>query len=256
MAIPFVTERSNTNPSLALTSPTDISKPSPVTSNDAALLLWLLQVNDSQFPSGAYAHSMGLEGYIQRGLVRKPEHLESFLEHQIIPSLTHFELPYLLRAHAAARAEDLPTLWQLDQEFDAWKLAGEMRHASRQLGSRRLTMLLKLDHEPLLQNYGQQADAPCHHLIISAIELRHAPPATAVCAFTYQTIAGYTSAAMKLIRLGQERCQRILHQALQHLTPKLQHLIDHPPHRIGWFNPALEIASMQHARANERLFIS
>ncbi|TLD68184.1 hypothetical protein FEM03_24025 [Phragmitibacter flavus] len=219
------------------------------------LLLWLLQVNDSQFPSGAYAHSMGLEGHMQRGLVKKPEDLETFLERQIVPNLLHFELPYLLRAHQAASANDQTALQALDHELDAWKLGAEMRNASRQLGNRRLAMLLKLDQDEFLQNYAVQ-QPPCHHLIITAIELRNAPPATAACAFTYQTISGYTSAAMKLIRLGQERCQGILRKTITQVAPDLQTLIDQPTDRIGWFNPTLEISSMRHARAHERLFIS
>jgi len=221
----------------------------------AELMLWLLQVNDSQFPSGAYAHSMGLEGYVQRGLVKKPEDLEAFLERQIVPSLCAFELPYLLKAHAAAKAGDTGTLLAMDHELDAWKLGAEMRQASRQLGNRRLAMLLKLDADPFLQGYGER-DAPCHHIIICAIELRHAGPAAAACAFSYQSISGYTSAAMKLIRLGQERCQGILRRMLGLIHPAILTLLQQPPGQIGWFNPTLEISSMRHARANERLFIS
>lgn len=225
--------------------------------SSASLLLWLLQVNDSQFPSGAYAHSMGLEGYVQRGLVRKPEDLEAFLERQIAPGLCALELPFLLRAHAAAQAGDRARLLELDRELDAWKLAAEMRQASRQLGSRRLAMLLKLDEDDLLRHYAESG-APCHHLIVCAMELRHATAETAACAFAYQTIAGYTNAAMKLIRLGQERCQGILRKIMALLEPRLRGLIEtaKEDERIGWFNPVLEIASMRHARANERLFIS
>lgn len=242
----------------APSTPTPTPTPTPTEGKSAIpsdLLLWLLQVNDSQFPSGAYAHSMGLEGYMQRGVVKRPEDLESFLERQIVPNLIHFELPYLLRAHRAASANDQAALQAFDHELDAWKLGAEMRHASRQLGSRRLAMLLKLDQDEFLQTYTAQ-EPPCHHLIITAIELRHAAPATAACAFTYQTISGYTSAAMKLIRLGQERCQGILRQTIASIAPHLQSLVDQPNDRIGWFNPTLEISSMRHARAHERLFIS
>ena len=33
-------------------------------------LLWLLQANDSAYPSGAYAHSFGLEEIVESGVVR------------------------------------------------------------------------------------------------------------------------------------------------------------------------------------------
>lgn len=218
-------------------------------------LPWLLQVNDSQFPSGAYAHSMGLEELVQRGAVKNPDQLETFLQQQIIPGLIAFELPFLVKAHSLAAAGDHANLRLLDEELDAWKLAAELRQASRQLGSRRLSLVQKLDPDPSLAAYGQSG-APCHHLIACALELRHLPVAAALCAFSLQSISGYAISSMKLMRLGQERCQLIIRGAMISLSPHLEGLIATPAERIGWFNPLLEIASLRHARANERLFIS
>jgi len=218
-------------------------------------LLWLLQVNDSQFPSGAYAHSLGLEELVQHGTVNTPDALEAFLRRQIVPSLLAFEIPHLLRAHAAAVAENIDSLQAMDVELDAWKLAAETRAASRQLGSRRLALVRKLTPSPLLDRYAQSG-APCHHLIVCALELRETPPEAAACAFAYQTMAGYTSASLKLLRIGQERVQMLLRGAVAQF---LTEFTSRPPAadgRIGWFNPLLEIASLRHARAAERLFIS
>ncbi|MEZ0294831.1 MAG: urease accessory protein UreF [Candidatus Methylacidiphilales bacterium] len=222
-------------------------------------LPWLLQVNDSQFPSGAYAHSMGLEELTQRELIRNPEDLERFLHQQILPGLLAFELPFLARAHAAAAQEDLKALRTLDDELEAWKLAAEMRQASRQLGSRRLALIHKLDPASFPIIYASPSEnggAPCHHLIICALELRALPVAAAAMAFGYQTISGYCVASMKLIRMGQERSQLILRRAVSALAPRIEPILVAPPERIGWFNPLLEISSMRHARAHERLFIS
>ncbi len=219
-------------------------------------LPWLLQVNDSQFPSGAYAHSMGLEELTQRGIVKKPEDLETFLHRQIIPSLLAFELPFLARVHAAAAADDFATVRLLDDELEAWKLAAELRQASRQIGSRRLSLVQKLDPDPGLIAYAESG-APCHHLVACALELRRLPVMAAACAFSMQSISGYAISAMKLIRMGQERCQLLIRHAMADLTPRLESVMAMDPQaRIGWFNPLLEIASLRHARANERLFIS
>lgn len=218
-------------------------------------LPWLLQVNDSQFPSGAYAHSMGLEELVQHGFVKNADDLETFLHRQIIPSLLNFELPFLLQAHAAASKADHEALRRLDEDLDAWKLAGELRQASRQLGSRRLSLVQKLNVDDFLSTYVQSA-APCHHLIACALETRHLPVSAACCAFGLQTLSGYAISAMKLIRLGQERCQLIIRGSMMLLAGSLDGMISASETRIGWFNPLLEIASMRHARANERLFIS
>jgi urease accessory protein len=219
-------------------------------------LPWLLQVNDSQFPSGAYAHSLGLEELVQREIVRNPKDLEAFLQRQIVPGLLAFELPYLSGAHAVAAGGNVESLRAMDVELDAWKLAAELRAASRQLGSRRLALVRKLAPAPLLECYAE-SDAPCHHLIVCALELRDTPVEAAVCAFAYQTLSGYAYASMKLMRLGQERAQSLVRGALGALLsqPGRESLTTDSA-RIGWFNPLLEIASMRHARAGERLFIS
>jgi urease accessory protein len=219
-------------------------------------LPWLLQVNDSQFPSGAYAHSLGLEELVQHGIVKGAGGLEAFLQRQIVPGLLAFELPFLKGAHAAAECEDTDTLRDLDSELEGWKLAAELRDASRRLGSRRLALVRKLSPALVLDRYAESG-GPCHHLIICALELRHTPAVAAQCAFAYQTLSGYSSAAMKLMRLGQETAQLLVREAMAALVPRLETLPVPQSHaRPGWFNPLLEIASMRHARATERLFIS
>jgi urease accessory protein len=218
-------------------------------------LPWLLQVNDTQFPSGAYAHSMGLEDLVQREVVKTPDDLDAFLHQQIIPSLCAFELPMLAAAHAHAVRGSLENLRAIDDELEAWKLSAELRQASRQIGSRRLALVGKLDPDPMLTAYADSG-APCHHLIACALELRKLPVAAAACAFALQTISGYATASMKLMRLGQERCQTIVRGAIAALAPKIEEAVRVPHESAGWFNPLLEIASMRHARARERLFIS
>ena len=219
------------------------------------LLSWLLQVGDSQFPSGAYAHSQGLEDLTQHGWIKNADDLERFLHRQILPSLLAFELPMLLRARKAAIAQDLAELRQIDLEIDAWKLAAELRQASRSMGSRRLALIAQLETEDLTRQY-LEGDAPCHHLIACALELRHLPDQAALVAFALQTVNGYAISAMKLIRLGQERCQHLIRGAMSALSPQINDLANAALDRIGWFNPLLEIASLRHACARERLFIS
>lgn len=216
-------------------------------------LPWLLQVNDSQFPSGAYAHSLGLEELVNAGIVSRPEELETFLHQQIIPSLLAFELPFLAAAHALALQEEIDPLRALDDELDAWKIPVELRQASRQLGSRRLSLIRQLDPAPFPAAYAESG-APCHHLIVCAVELRTLPASVAACAYGQQTLSGYCMAAMKLMRLGQDRCQAILRRSVLALAPQIENVV--PVEEAGWFNPLLEIASMRHARARERLFIS
>jgi urease accessory protein len=219
-------------------------------------LPWLLQVNDTQFPSGAYAHSLGLEDLVQHGLVRDADGLRVFLRDHVGAALLAFDVPMLVRAHAAAGAGTLSELAAIDHELDAWKLADELRQASRRMGSRRLALVRRLDPAPALHDFAA-LESPQHLLVVAALEMRTLPVAVAAWAHVHQTMTGSVGAAVKLLRLGQDRAQAVLRDTLAELAPGVAAVVAAPPcSDPGWFNPMLEIASLRHARARERLFIS
>ena len=104
----------------------------------SAWLAALLQTVDSSFPTGAYAHSGGLETLAALGVVKDPHTLSVFLRERVVPMLGDYELPYLGFARAAAEAGNLAALLALDRELGAGKLPREAREASAQVGARRL----------------------------------------------------------------------------------------------------------------------
>lgn len=216
-------------------------------------MLWLLQANDSSYPSGAYAHSFGLEELVHSGLITQAADLERFFEFQVLPSLLAFEIPTFAQAHDAAARQDLDSLRALDSELDAWRIPHETREASRRIGSQRLDLLAALHEAPFISSF-RSACPRGHLLVVSAIELSSVPMADAARAFAYQAIAGLVSASMKLIRIGQNACQRILRRTLELLGGRIDAALASDPD--GWFNPLLEIASLRHARSHARLFIS
>ena len=111
----------------------------------------------------------------------------------------------------------------------------------------------QLSPSPLVESH--HAACPfSHHLVVTAIELSSLPAAHAARAFAFQTISGFATASMKLMRLGQTACQGIVRRTLDKLGAELDTALTRPPD--GWFNPLLEIASLRHARAEARLFIS
>jgi urease accessory protein len=59
-----------------------------------------------------------------------------------------------------------------------------------------------------------------------------------------------------LLRIGQDAVQRVLAGALASIESRLETSRSVAHDDLGWFDPALEIASMQHEIAHERLFIS
>jgi urease accessory protein len=215
--------------------------------------LWLLQANDTAYPSGSYAHSFGLEELVEAGVVRTAADLRAYLERQVLPALLTFEIPFFVRAHAGVLANDVSALLAIDAELDAWRIPAELRDASRRIGSQRLDLLHQLDPSPLVLRI-REASPRCHHLIVTALELSSLPVAHAARAFGFQSVACLTAASMKLMRIGQTACQKTAREALATLGEKIDDALSQSPD--GWFNPLIEIASFRHARAHARLFIS
>lgn len=215
--------------------------------------LWLLQANDTAYPSGAYAHSFGLEELVETGVVSTAADLENFLRKQILPALLTFEIPFFARAHAAAVSGNADELLALDAELDAWRIPAELRDASRRIGSQRLDLLARLDPSPLVLRHRELAPRS-HHLVVTALELSGVSVSQAARAFAFQSIAGLAAASMKLMRIGQTSCQQIVRHTLVMLGETIDDSLSRPVD--GWFNPLLEIASLRHARAHARLFIS
>ncbi len=109
-----------------------------------AWLPFLLQTSDAVFPTGAYAHSHGLEEMVRAGRVRDEAGLGDFLRQHVAPSAIHLDLPIVREARTAALADDWKTFTSLDQMAGALRPARELREASLQIGRRRLAILAKL----------------------------------------------------------------------------------------------------------------
>jgi urease accessory protein len=224
-------------------------------------LPYLLQTSDALFPTGAYAHSLGFEESVRLGVVRDASSLQAFLIDQIVPALREQELPYLRFAFDAANAGHLAELRRIDLEISAWKLAPETREASAQLGTRRLKALRTISSAPLFEAFELVivSGACCgHHLSVCGLQaaVEGVPLHAALITYFYQSLAAICGAAMKLIRIGQDGCQRILREAAGLADPMITASLEVERPQAGWFNPALEIASLRHTRADERLFIS
>jgi len=222
-------------------------------------LPFVLRTSDSLFPTGSYAHSFGLEEFVRLSGASDEAALREFLDLQILPALTCQELPYLRFAHTYSAANDLSALVILDCEINAWKIPSELRSASRRLGSRRLDILVKTAPTPLLSALAGRiaaGDMPGHHLTVSGAQYAAIPLEAALMTYLYQTLSSYCVAALKLIRIGQEACQRVMASCLEKTPAVLRDSLAVQRPQAGCFNPLLEIASMRHETAVERLFIS
>ena len=223
--------------------------------------LSLLQFSDGLFPAGAYAHSFGLEYYVQSNGVTDSAGLEDFLRAYLEGSAAPTDAVVLLCASRAGKMGDLASCIALDEMLDAMKTSSELRDASRQMGRQTLRVANHLPCDPLLKEFGQAvADdkTPGHHPIIFGMigAAMQWPALEMVSAYLYSTSAALVGAALRLIRLGQLAGQHVL----WNLRPLIARLADESQDKtqddIWSFAPGLEIASMRHATLEARLFRS
>ena len=114
---------------------------------------------------------------------------------------------------------------------------------------------------PLAQEFLQRATAevwPLSPSVSAALEGRvlGAPLTAVLSGITYATIASLLSAAMKVLRLGQNASQSLLTEALGEAPAIIAAAEAVPFDEIGWFNPWLDIAAARHEIAEARMFIS
>jgi urease accessory protein len=233
----------------------------PATSTEIGWVLGLLQATDSLYPTGAYAHSFGLEGMVDAGVVRDREGLRRFLLTSVLPTLRQVELPLVAHAWAAFGREDWAEVGELCDLSAALRAPRELRVASAAIGRQRAELLAQVQGAPLAATYLARATAggwPHSAAVSAALEARvhGAPLAAALAATCYAALAGVIAAAMKVLRLGQNAAQALLTEALA-LCPEVAAAArDVGVDDIGWFNPWLDVAAARHETSSARLFIS
>jgi urease accessory protein len=224
-------------------------------------LLALLQFSDGTFPTGAYAHSCGLETFVSEGAVSDAAGVEQFLHAYLQGTVGHADAPAAVLAMRSAEANDLCACVELDATLDAMKIAAEARAASRQLGRQSLRIATSLIDDALIAQFARLADSdatPCHHAVVfgvagAAFGWR---PVDAAAALLYSTAAAIVGAALRLIPLGQTKGQVILRSLAPLISTLAEDAIQMNIAELTSFAPVLEIAAMRHARLEARLFRS
>ncbi len=221
----------------------------------------MLQVGDSFYPTGSYAHSFGLEGLVHTGVIHDRTTMREFLLRSMLPALQHTELPLAAHAWRALGGPDWENIGELCLLSSALKTAREIRLASENIGRQRAELAANLHAAPLAQEFVRRAAEhawPHAAAVSAALEGRvlNAPLPAVLAGLLYGNLAASLSAAMKLLRLGQNSAQALLSEALASAPAVIAAAESTPLEEIGWFNPWLDIASARHEGANARMFIS
>jgi urease accessory protein len=220
---------------------------------DALALLRLLQVFDSQFPVGAFAHSGGLETFAAEGAAL-PQ-LREILESQIALGWGRSELAAACLAWEAA---DGPAperaLNELSARVHAFKVIPATRDTSVRLGQRTLTLVRRL-YPDAMRGFDIE---PSHHaVVVGAIGRRLEIELTALLiAFAQSLAAGTLAAATRCMPVSPAQVQGLLVDTHESLVAAVARVRRNPDDCLFTCTPGLDIRAHQQAFLRTRLFQS
>ena len=224
-------------------------------------LLNLLHLTDPTLPIGGFAHSAGLETYVQQGLVKDTLTAKLFVEQMLTQNLRYTDAAFVSLIFNAAKDNDFKKILLLDNECTAVKLPAEIRNASNKLGLRLMKIFMPFNENILLGKYAEaikNEKAIGHYCIafaLCAVSFKILKK-NALYGFYYNAAVGFVTNAVKLVPLSQQSGQEILfsmHKLIHQLVKKS---LMPDEDLIGLCCTGFDIKSMQHERLYSRLYMS
>ncbi|KAB7706161.1 urease accessory protein UreF [Bacillus aerolatus] len=224
-------------------------------------MLSLFQLCDSNFPTGAFSHSFGLESYIQADVVRDQKTFFEWLQVYVHEQLIYTDGLACRLVYDALLQEDLQQVWNLDRLLTVQNLPRETREGTQMIGDRMLKLSQSLYDFPVLSLYREQIKKkqsfahPSIVFTMVAYGLEVSKP-NAILYYLYSAVSSLVQNAVRAIPLGQTAGQLITHKFHPELQRAVEKIMQLPEDDFGIVSPGLELAQMQHERVNIRIFMS
>ena len=217
--------------------------------------LALQQLVDSALPTGAFAHSLGFETYVDAGVVRDEAGFGAWLGAFIGQQLTYSDglaIRFLYEGWDVG---------ELDELLSASLLPRQVREASLKMGGRLLEIGAEVYPSPELELYRDLVTtgrAAGHQPLAFAVVARSlgVPLPEALAAYLFATVTSLTQNAVRAIPLGQNAGQRLLRHAADGVAAAVERVSHLTPDDFGAVTPGLEISQMRHERQRARMFMS
>ncbi|MCQ6280655.1 urease accessory protein UreF [Bacillus sp. EB600] len=224
-------------------------------------ILSLFQLCDSNFPTGAFSHSFGLESYIQENIVHNPDTFKEWLHVYLNEQLIYSDGLACHLIYQALEKEDYLKVWKLDRILNVQNLPRETREGTQRMGERMLSLVENLYDVPILSIYRKRIKAKQSfgHPAIVFTMIAHnleASKTEAILFYLYSVVSNLVQNAVRAIPLGQTAGQKIIHDFQSELVLSAEKIQLLDEEDFGIVSPGLELSQMMHERVTIRIFMS
>jgi urease accessory protein len=222
-------------------------------------LLALLHLCDSLFPIGGFGYSDGLEAATVAGLVETAADLQAWVDFCLDEGVGRMDGPAALWAWSAFNEEDWQALSDLDGEITAMRPSSSTRLSNRAMGLRLVTTWTMLyPHQRLEHLLGMARRQRLGPALPIAFGCACASAGVGMrdtgAAFAYTRLASATSAALRLMHIGQTTAHARLAQTLARVPAVVEAMTMRT--RPESFAPAMDLSAMAQQYLHSRLFRS
>ena len=214
-----------------------------------------LQLADSAFPSGSFAHSGGIEAARNWGEVPSPESLKNYLE-TVLRQAPFGTLPLIIAAYRKTDA-----FAEIDQLSNAVLSNHVARRSSSVQGRALLSTASRVFDVAAIGQLRKQVNeqglpahlAPVFGFLACQMEI---PLDKALQVFLYTFLRDLVSAAIRLNIIGPHAGQRLIVELSPELAQAIERSDDLQLEDISQTAPLVEILQVNHDRLYSRLFQS